>query len=530
MWTDEEKKVIATTALTSMMPGEHLDFWQEWYLCDNSLFLFLLKSRRVGFSFASSIKFISEAIYPKIFRYQKVIISYSLMDAMGKIKDAREALVNLPEDWRKPLKTDSKTALEFWDEGGKSVSQVISLPSRSVRGFGTSNKHGGILCDEGATIPDFDSVYTSVLPSLSRGGTMGIGGTPEGKTGLFYDIYDDTEKYKSYNRVEIPWWWSNANCTDIKRAISEAPKMDTWSRVAKFGNEILQEIFANIGLRQFQQEYELTFTDESLAYITLEMIQACSPQQVEQYEYRTIAEMLNGINIPEICTGLDPSGQPIYEDIYAPAYDPEIHGTLYGGWDMGRTKDASIFTLIGFRDGKKHVWMTYELKNKRFDEQKLFAELAMTSLPIRKFLIDRNGLGMDFAEWAETKFPTRAIGVNFTNETKEDMANKVFLSFERQEYVLPMNKKLHADIHCIRQTKTSTQKNKYDGHTKDSHADRFWSLALATIGINDDASSVSRFYSTFKKKSNIITKQDAPKLTGNAELDRILRKARRGRR
>lgn len=334
MWTDEEKKVIATTALTNMMPGCHLDFWQEWYLCQNDLFNLILKSRRVGFSFVNSIKSVSEAIYPRIQRYQKVIISYSLMDAMGKIKDAREALMNLPEEWRKPLKTDSKTALEFWDASGKSVSQVISLPARSVRGFGTSNKWGGVLADEAATIPDFDNVYTSVLPSLSRGGTMGVGGTPEGKTGLFYEIYSNKEKYKSYNRVEIPWWYSGANCIDIKTAIVEAPKMNTWERVAKFGNEILQEIFANIGLRQFQQEYEITFTDESLAFISLEMIMSCTPQEVEQYEYRNISELLNGINIPEICTGMSPDGQPIFESVYAPAYDPEIHGTLYAGLNI----------------------------------------------------------------------------------------------------------------------------------------------------------------------------------------------------
>lgn len=205
MWTNEQKINIATIALTNMMPGKHLDFWQEWYLCQNDLFSHLLKSRRVGFSFINSIRCISEAIYPKMKRYQKVILSYNLMDAMGKIKDAREALMNLPEEWIKPLKTDSKTSLEFWDEGKKSVSQIISLPSRSVRGFGTSNAYGGILLDEAATIPEIDNVYTSVLPSLSRGGTLSIGGTPEDKSGLFYEIYANKEKYPSYTRVTIPW-------------------------------------------------------------------------------------------------------------------------------------------------------------------------------------------------------------------------------------------------------------------------------------------------------------------------------------
>ncbi len=527
MWTNDQKKVIATTALTNMMPGESMDFWQEWYLCQNFRMLHLLKSRRVGFSFINSIRMVSEALYPGIKRYQKVVLSYNLADAMGKIRDAREALMNLPESWRKPLKTDSKTALEFWDEGNKSVSQIISLPARSVRGFGTSNDYGGCLLDEGGEIPEMENVYTSALPSLSRGGTMCMGGTPRDKAGLFYEIHANKEKYKTYKRVEIPWWFSSANCIDIKTAITEAPKLSTYERVEKYGNEVLQDIFTSMGLAQFQQEFELVFRDDSESFISLEMIMNCTPQKVEQYEYQNISEILNGIEIPEICTGIAPDGQPIFESVHAPAYDPEIHGFLYAGWDMGRTKDASIFTLIGFKDGKKHVWMSYELKNKKFDEQKKFAELAMSSLPIRQFLIDRNGLGMDFAEWAETKFPTRAHGVNFTNETKEDMANKVYLGCERREFVFPMNRKLHADIHCIRKTTTAMKYNRYDGSTKDSHADRFWSLALATVSIEDEAGRKSRFYEGYRKSKGIETVKKEKVNTGSPELDRLIRRNRK---
>ncbi len=527
MWTNEQKKVIATTALTNMMPGAHLDFWQSWYLCQNVRFGHMLKSRRVGFSFINSIKPIAEANYPQMKRYQKVILSYSLNESMGKIKDAREALMNLPESWRKELKTDSKTALEFWDVGKKSVSQIISIPAKSARGLGTANEYGGVVADEAAEIADFDNIYTSILPTLSRGGTFWMGGTPKGKDDLFYKVHADKERYKSYTRIEIPWYYSSANCLDIKTAITEAPKLTTHERVERFGNDILQDIFQNIGLRQFQQEYEITFQDQNDAFITLEMIMSCTPQKVEQYEYQNISEILNGIEIPEICTGIAPDGQPIFESVHAPAYDPEIHGFLYAGWDMGRTKDASIFTLIGFKDGKKHVWMSYELKNKKFDEQKKFAELAMSSLPIRQFLIDRNGLGMDFAEWAETKFPTRAHGVNFTNETKEDMANKVYLGCERREYVFPMNRKLHADIHCIRKTTTAMKYNRYDGSTKDSHADRFWSLALATVSIEDEAGRKSRFYEGYRKSKGIETVKKEKVNTGSPELDRLIRRNRK---
>jgi phage FluMu gp28-like protein len=289
-----------------------------------------------------------------------------------------------------------------------------------------------------------------------------------------------------------------------------------------------------MGLTSFKQEFECEFTDESEAFISLEMIMSCTPQVVEQYEYQNISEILKGIEIPEICTGIAQNGEPIFQSVIAPAYDPEKHGFLYAGWDMGRTKDASVFTLVGHLNGKKHVWMSYDLKNTPFDEQKAFAENAMESLPIRRFMIDRNGLGMDFAEWAEKKWPTKAMGVAFTNESKEDMANKVYLSCERMEYVFPMNRKLHADIHCIRKTLTITKHNKYDGSTKDSHADKFWSLALATIGIEDTEKRVSQFYKGYRKTkgSTVVVEQQqvSKNIASSPELAQIQRMVRRGRR
>lgn len=524
MWTGEQKVTIAATALTEMNPTFKLDFWQEWYLRSGEQFLIVNKSRRIGWSYITSLKSIVEANCPSVSKYQMVFVSYGMQDAIGKISDARNALMNLPDEWQKPMATDSKTSLEFWDKDKKSKSQLISLPNRTLRGFGTSNPYGGISLDEFAYHREDEQVFVSAMPCLTRGGLLSIGSTPVTKSGKFYDILSDKQKYPDFSRVDIPWWWASALCTDVLAAMDDAEGMMTHERVDKYGTTVLKAIFGSMSISAFCQEFECQFTDESEAFISLEMIMTCTPQEPEQYEYQDIAQILNGINIPEICTGFH-DGQPVFESVSAPAYDPEIHGSLYAGWDMGRTKDASIFTLIGYKDGKYRVWMSYRLKNKKFKEQKAFAELALSSLPIRKFLIDRNGLGMDFAEWAEEKFPTVAHGVNFTNESKEDMANKVYLACENREYVFPMNRSLHADIHCIRKTLTDMKFNKYDGSTRDSHADRFWSLALATMGVVREGSKESRFYSQRREQKG--TERKTRTSTGNKDLDRIIRTARR---
>ena len=532
MWTPEQKSTIATTALTTMNPEYHLDFWQDWYLRSSKKFLIVNKSRRVGWSYITSLKAVIEAINMESYRYQMVFVSYGMRDAGGKILDARTALMNIPEEWRKQVASDSKTSLEFWDKGKKSKSQLISLPSVALRGFGTANPWGGVSLDEFAFHANDDSVYESALPCLARGGLLSVGSTPLMKEGLFYRILTQTENFKNYTRINIPWWWASALCVDVKRAIKEAPAMRSAERVQTFGTQIIQELFSTLPIMSFQQEFECQFTDESEAFISLAMIQACTPDEVEQFEYKDISEMLSGITLEGICTGFTPEGKPEFKTVRAPAYDPEIHGILYAGWDMGRKKDASVFTLIGVKDGKKHVWMTYELKNIPFDEQRDFAALALSSLPIRKMYIDASGLGMEFAEWAEKKFPTVAHGVSFTNESKEVMANNVYLSFDRKEYVLPMNKALHADIYSIRRTTTAMKYNRYEGSTKDSHADRFWSMALATISIEESATGKSRFYEGVKRNKELNGPRSKTKKvsTGNAQLDAMIRRGRRSTR
>jgi phage FluMu gp28-like protein len=535
MFSPAEKTVLASMALQNMNPEFKLDFWQRYYIENDNKFEITNKSRRIGYSWVKSGKSVIEAIDPDVKKYQQVFVSYGMHDAMGKISDAREFLMSLPDKYHKKLSSDSKTSLAFWDIDRKTKSQIISLPNRTLRGFGTSNKIGGICLDEFAYHQDDEKVYASAVPCLLRGGCLSIGSTPTDKIGKFYEIYSNFgEKHPEYKRITIPWWWASALCTDVSGAIKDAHTLTTHQRVDKYGTDYLKIIFNDLSLPVFQQEHECVFMDETNSFIAMEMIYACTPVTdpvrgtYEQYEYKDFNEFVNGVIINDIITGIDDMGQPIIDTISMPGYDPSVHGYLYAGVDIGRTKDSTIITLIGHRpdQNKKYVWMSYELKNKEFDYQKDVISSMMSELPIRKLLLDKNGLGRDLSEWAEKSFPQKAEGMDFTNESKEDMANKMYLGFERKEFVLPMNQKLHADIHCIRKTLTSTKHNRYDGNTKDSHADRFWSMALANMGILDYQTNESGFYSQYAKRKaggNPVER----KTTGNVQLDALIRRGRR---
>ena len=71
---------------------------------------------------------------PNRIKYTKQFISYNEDDAKEKINYAREFYYSIPKKWRKPIITDTKTALEFADKSGKTVSRLISSLRRGKGG------------------------------------------------------------------------------------------------------------------------------------------------------------------------------------------------------------------------------------------------------------------------------------------------------------------------------------------------------------------------------------------------------------
>lgn len=97
----------------------------------------------------------------------------------------------------------------------------------------------------------------------------------------------------------------------------------------------------------------------------------------------------------------------------------------------------------------------------------------------RKVAIDETGLGNMLAEELERKFPSKVIKVNFSAKTKEEMASRLKTKFQDRNIRIPVDKNLREDLHSVKKSLTPSGNVKIEGSTSDSHADRFWSLALA---------------------------------------------------
>jgi phage FluMu gp28-like protein len=496
MFSPEQVLKYADSCLKYNDNPVKLDIWQELFLQDQSRFLVLLKGRQEGFSFAVAAKKFIELQSPDVVNHTVQFVSYNLADAIDKIRYVEIMAHSMPEKYRKKIKSETKTSIEFEDTNGTTTSRLLSIACRPPRG-----KPGDVVLDECAVYGTAKSqlIYTAALPSISRGGTITLGSTPLGMVGMFYDIYTNAEKrgYKSYT---VPWWYSGALCKDVMQARqSGIQEMDTEDRVRLWGKEILQQALAALDVQSFQQEYECTFIDSAESYISLDLIYANTPGMREGD--RAVAldegqgEPVDGLEVYAFKTADDLlAGYPLHPALYG--------DRLFLGYDVARRRDASVIHVIGVMpNGKKRTVANIEMINKPFEYQRDQFRKIMKSLPVVRSCIDQGGIGEDTTETLQREFSsTKVEGLVFNNELKEILAMGAREGLEKREFLLPNDARFHRQIHSIKRMPTAGGNVRYDSERNaEGHADSFWAWALANYAVSIGAPR-KNFYAQLREK------------------------------
>src|SRR5690606_15689550 len=112
-------------------------------------------------------------------------------------------------------------------------------------------------------------------------------------------------------------------------------------------------------------------------------------------------------------------------------------------------------------------------------------QAVMRRLNVRKMNIDQNGIGRNLAEKMVASWPTKCEGIDFTNETKHEMAADTKMLFQQRRVPIPVDRDLAYQIHSIKKMISASKKNVFDTDRNEKHhADKFWGLALSYKAIN----------------------------------------------
>lgn len=318
------------------------------------------KARQIAWSFTAAVDAVVDGILnpgtPHIF------VSINLDEAKEKIRYARAIIEALDKPVRPRLIRDTQTEIEF--VGG---SRLISHPCRPVRGKARTR----VYLDEWAHYPEgLDrEIYTAALPATTKGdGYLRAGSSPLGARGLFWEIFTEAMRaYPGYdgNRRVIPWWHVKALCKDVKAAAQLAPAMHTEERVYAFGTQTLIEIFENMFLEDFTQEFECSWISEGTAWISWEVIKRNQQADLLYYHARSVDEALGMIS-----------------DVQDWIRQGQIEPVLCGGIDVGRKHDLTEFIALG-KSTSGHLPLRFmiSLDRVRYDDQEQCFKEVITRFP-----------------------------------------------------------------------------------------------------------------------------------------------------
>lgn len=462
----------------SGVDGARWEPFQVALLNTDATFAIETKSRQIAWSWTVAAEAVAEAV---LSGQSSAFVSINLLEATEKMRYARTILEALQQPDLPKLIRDNALGMEF-----ANGARIMSLPARPPRGKARLN----IYLDEFAHVQYDRDIYTAALPIISKGGRLRIGSSPLGAGGVFWEVF--TEKlrpYPGYVRRSTPWWCVFAFCRDVLGATVAAPTLSTADRVARFGTERIQVIYANMPEDDFRQEYECDFVDESVAWVTWAEIQA-----VQDKDLLTGKAECAGKAIGAAFGVIDELAESVRQG--------KIERVLAGGVDVGRQHDTTELYLVGqTTTGHYPLRGMVTLSAVEYDDQYSVLAYALKTLPVAKLLIDQTGLGNNLAENLAKAFPAKAEGVTFTGPNKALWATDAKMLIQQRKTPLPADRDLAYQIHSIKRATTSGKQMSFDvGASEKHHADKWWAWVLALAAASEGGQGFLAYLKTKQER------------------------------
>ena len=407
---------------------------------DDAKLKIAVKGRQTGFSFAAALRAVLWCLERK---RTHILLSKGERQSkllMEKVRDhlkVRGMVTKFSET--KIMEHTSSTQLEARFANG---SVIYALPANpdTARGY-----TGDVTLDEFAFHADSRKIFTALYPTITRGHTLEVISTPNGRQGKFFDLARQAGLVPDLAaRPDSPW---SAHRVSIHDAASEGLKVDL--HLLRDGCEDEET---------WQQEYECVFLSDSENYIPMEMITAC------QSEAATL--------------DVTPDWRP--------------SSNLYMGIDIGRKRDLTVAWLMERVGDVFWTRAVTTLRNQPFEVQERMIRDLMDR-GVRRAAVDKSGLGMMLAERLAAKYGSRVEPVGFTAPFKEHLAPRVKALFEQRRLRIPDHRAVRADLNAVKRLVTSAGNIRFDAdRTERGHADRFWALALAQHAAEGSVPSVKR--------------------------------------
>lgn len=441
----------------SLMEVELEDYQLQIFL---SLFrrrqnrLIVNKSRQCGLSFLMCLYFVVLGhIRGDV---TAVFVSYKNKDSSDKIKIIKELINRIPQDCRQKIVVDNRTNLVL-----SNGAEVLASGKSQVRGT-SSAKLMIVLLDEFAFYGGYDEpVYTSVQGLWTRakdGSSLALVSTPYAERGKFWEIWQDKKTYRNFQRFMICWWHYSGLVKKgmMAEAKEKAPLMNTEERVNRYGNATLRNIYRNMSISAFQQEYEAAFSSLAGSYFGFDSIDALFSDDLE------CCETFEEIKIKY--RGWD----------------------LYAGYDVASAEGKDYSALVVLAASGDQIKIVFAKKYRtKFKKQKEILKEMIESIDPNAVYIERNGIGMNLAEDLEEEY-SNVKGYTTSQKNKHENFASLKKAMEDGDIQAPSDKDLMLQLQATRlKTNTNGSVSINIERSNAGHGDTLMALTLALRCVKD---------------------------------------------
>jgi phage FluMu gp28-like protein len=417
--------------------------YQKKYINDQSRFKIVEKSRRIGITYAQAYE---DVEYSLMQRNRKVWFSSrddsSAAEYIDYCRFFLEKLFDIAASYIgteivDPVKGIQSRLIRL--RNGSEIHAMTSSPGRF------RSKGGKVILDEFAFHEHQDELYAAAQPAILRGDPIRIISTYRGMNNLYYRLI---QKVKN---GQLNWSLHSVTLAEaVKQGLFDNIMGRTTSE--KEQAEWIAEVRKNcVSDDIWLQEYCCQPVDSATAFITYDLL------------------ALNSCDEKEIIRDIN---------------EIRAMNEIYIGIDIGRKSDLTAIWITEKTDTCLFVTRrVITLRNMTFSDQKavIWPLLALPNL--RRCCIDSTGLGMQFAEEAQTCFGRYRIEqVTFSGSVKEDMAFRVLTKLQDRRFLIPDTQEIRESFHNIKRVVTAAGNIRFDAErTEAGHSDEFWAAALSLL-------------------------------------------------
>jgi phage FluMu gp28-like protein len=375
-------------------------------------------------------------------------------------------------------------------------SRVLGLPANPDTAVGWS---ANILLDEFSKHRDSSEIWKAMFPTILRGYSVRVIFTFKGKANKAYDLFHNAPTLQSFIGRDFEYvgergGWSK-HFVDIYQAIDMGLELRD-----EEGNPIEpDDLRLALGdNRAWAEDFECIASDETSAFITYDVIAACSDAQVERCpEWVRQLIRKSETNYQLYKRTKNTAALPIEALRFVTFPD-----NIYVGYDVARKRHLSVIWVDAKIKGVLVTVAVIDLDQTPFFVQKSVLHTILRVSDFTRACIDESGIGAQMAEETADLFGSHRVeGIPFVQKNKEMLAFGLQQNFDDQLSLIPEDKVIRDSINSVKKYPTGTGHFRFDAETtkRTGHADHFWAKALAIHAASEDVTGKPEHKSVTKR-------------------------------